>query len=250
MQRDARHERSGYIAKRSPRDALAEVLIQASLGRQSVDPLPALLHEPVLQGRAICRTLAREGARVEDTAEATMRAYSLIARLPNLPADYGPAAPVDLAQVAAKWDWPTSWPEPEGNRLEGEEVMHTLFEPVGYRDPLGSRKAGNVKHLIEPRLVTANGRLVTFQRGVRVPVGQGDEWTGTRLEVLPLFWSSWQALFSYSHAAEAPVRPTPMAPAKKTLPWRISPAGRAARGGWWGVHASRTRAIPTGCDIG
>jgi nitric oxide reductase activation protein len=139
VQRDARHERGGYIAKRSPRDALAEVLIQASLGRQSVDPLPALLHEPVLQVLAICRTLARDGARVEDTAEATVRAYSLIARLPNLPADYGPAAAVDLAQVAAKWDWPTDWPEPERNRLEGEEVMHTLFEPVGYRDPLGSR---------------------------------------------------------------------------------------------------------------
>jgi nitric oxide reductase activation protein len=31
------------------------------------------------------------------------------------------------------------WPEPERNRLEGEEVMHTLFEPVAYRDRLGSR---------------------------------------------------------------------------------------------------------------
>jgi nitric oxide reductase activation protein len=139
VQRDARHQRRGYIATRSPRDALVEVLIQASLGRSSVDPVPALLHEPARQVRTICRALAQEGARVEDTAEATMRVYSLVARLPNLPADYGPAAAVHLAQAPAEWDWPTEWPEPQRNRLEGEEVMHALFEPVEYRDRLGSR---------------------------------------------------------------------------------------------------------------
>lgn len=154
VQRNALHERAEYLAKRSPRDALAEVLIQASLGARDVRPLPALLHEPARRVLAICEAIAREGATVEDCAEATLRVYSMIARLPNLAADYGPAEKMDLVGkgVAGRsprppplgkgWgegEYPTQWPEPERNRLEGDEVMHTLFEPVAYRDKLGSR---------------------------------------------------------------------------------------------------------------
>src|SRR5207244_5009851 len=58
---------------------------------------------------------------------------------PNLPAAYGPAAAADLGRAPAKWEWPAAWPEAERNRLEGEEVMHTAFAPVAYRDRLGSR---------------------------------------------------------------------------------------------------------------
>lgn len=139
VQRNALNERAELVAKRSPRDALAEILIQATLGARAVPPLPELLHEPVRHLLAICSLVAREGARVEDSAEATLRIYSLIARLPNLAADYGKALAVDLARAAPPPQWPTAWPEPERNRLEGEEVMHTLFEPVAYRDRLGSR---------------------------------------------------------------------------------------------------------------
>jgi nitric oxide reductase NorD protein len=149
IQRNALNERAEYVAKRSPRDALAEILIQASLGATNVPPVPALLHEPVRRMLALCREIAKEGATVEDSAEATMRAYVLIARLPNLAADYGPATPADSpAPVGEEADSPSplgegrgegQFPEPERNRLEGDEVMHTLFEPVLYRDHLGSR---------------------------------------------------------------------------------------------------------------
>jgi hypothetical protein len=154
VRRNALHERAEYVARRSPRDALAEILIQASLGGRPVAPVPQLLHEPVRRLLAICGVIAREGARVEDTAEATLRVYRLIARLPNLAADYGLASPVAsapegsaLGQAASgaqfdpcpRRDDDGAWPEAERNRLEGEEVMHTLFEPVAYRDKLGSR---------------------------------------------------------------------------------------------------------------
>jgi nitric oxide reductase activation protein len=139
VQRNALNERAEYVAKRSPRDALAEILIQVSLGARDVPPVPELLHESVRQAFALCAALARPQATVEDSVEATLRIYSLIARLPNLAADYGPATSVDLGRAPIAWDWTTRWPEPERNRLEGEEVMHTLFEPVAYRDRLGSR---------------------------------------------------------------------------------------------------------------
>lgn len=139
VQRNALHERAEYLARRSPRDALAEVLIQASLGARRVPPVPALLHEPVRQVIALCATVALEGARVEDTAEATLRAYALITRLPNLQADYGTATEVDLAPALDAYPWPVTWPESGRNRLEGDEVMHTRFDAVAYRDRLGSR---------------------------------------------------------------------------------------------------------------
>ena len=138
VQRNALGERAGYLASRSPRDALAEVLIQASLGAAEPPVVPALLHAPVRRMRALCKPLTRDGARVEDSAEATLRAYSLIASMPNLAADYGPATPVDPSTVA-DGPWPAEWPEPERNRLEGEEVLHARFDPVAYRDKLGSR---------------------------------------------------------------------------------------------------------------
>lgn len=145
IQRNALNERAEYVAKRSPRDALAEILVQASLGATTIPPVPQLLHEPVRQVLALCREVAKEGATVEDSAEATMRAYLAIARLPNLAADYGAASIVDLQHdpgTAPHKATPGSvpaFPEPERNRLEGDEVMHTLFEPVAYRDALGSR---------------------------------------------------------------------------------------------------------------
>jgi len=141
VQKNALGERADYLATRSPRDALAEILVQASLGADVPPLVPALLHDPVRAILALCRKVAAAGARVEDSAEATLRAYSLIARMPNLAADYGPASPVELDLPAADGPWPLEWPEPERNRLEGEEVLHARFDPVAYRDQLGSRIA-------------------------------------------------------------------------------------------------------------
>lgn len=140
VQKNALGERAGYLASRGPRDALAEVLIQASLGAATYT-VPAPLHAPVRRLLALCALVARDGARVEDSAEAMLRAYSLIAAAPNLAADGGPATPVDLGLPVVDGPWPAEWPEPERNRLEGEEVLHARFDTVAYRDKLGSRIA-------------------------------------------------------------------------------------------------------------
>ncbi len=139
VQKNALGERADFLASRSPRDALAEVLIQASLGASAAPALPPLLHEPARRMLAVCQKVALGGARVEDSAEATLRAYSLLANLPSLAADYGPRTPVDLTVPVADGPWPSEWPEPERNRLEGEEVLHARFDAVAYRDKLGSR---------------------------------------------------------------------------------------------------------------
>lgn len=139
VQRNALHERAERLARCSPRDALAEVLVQASLGATQPPRVPAAIHGSVRQMLAICAPMTDKRATVEDSAEATLRAYTLIVRLPNLPADPATIAPVDLAVPVPERPWPTEWPEPERNRLEGDEVMHTRFEPVAYRDRLGSR---------------------------------------------------------------------------------------------------------------
>jgi hypothetical protein len=139
VQRNALMERAEYLSRRSPRDALAEVLIQRSLGAEAPPQVPAVMHDPARRMLAVCAAIAAEGARVEDSAEATLRVYSLIARLPNLEADYGPATPIDLSVTPPDGAWPAEWPEAERNKLEGEEIMHTRFDPVAYRDRLGSR---------------------------------------------------------------------------------------------------------------
>src|SRR5919106_3917753 len=140
VQRDALAERPA-LESLMPRDALAELAVRMSLGDDGPFELPALLHEPARQVRALVAAMRSAGAGVEDAAESTLRAYSLVTRMPNLAADYGPRSPVDLATSVKEWQWPTQWPEPERARLEGDEVLKTTIVPVGYRDRLGSRYA-------------------------------------------------------------------------------------------------------------
>ncbi|MDQ6618978.1 MAG: hypothetical protein M3Z31_04670 [Pseudomonadota bacterium] len=127
------------IASLQPRDALAEWLMRLTLGATVAPPLPALLHEPARQLRDVLDPLPRPDATVEDSAEAALRAYCLVVRLPNLEADYGAATEVNLVRAARPFEWPVSWPEPERTHLEGDEVLRTTIALVGYRDRLGSR---------------------------------------------------------------------------------------------------------------
>lgn len=146
IQRTAMHDRPTLVGLR-PRDALAELMVRISLGwKQPTQPrqrlrLPQLLHEPACQLLKVMAPLTHREARVEDSAEAAMRAYSLLVGIPNLEADYGPALPVDAARPILDRQWPTVWPEPEQIRLEGDEVLAITITPVAYRDQLGSRYA-------------------------------------------------------------------------------------------------------------
>ena len=138
IQRAALHDRPP-LTSLGPRNALAEVMLRISLASNESFALAALLHEPARRLRQVMQPLSFDNARVEDSAEAAMRAYCLIVGLPNMVADYGPHLPVDLSSPQREPQWPTLWPEPEKTRLEGDDVLATVMAPVSYRDQLGSR---------------------------------------------------------------------------------------------------------------
>lgn len=121
-----------------PRDAFAEVMVRLSLKTTKKFQVPALLHEPIRQLKTVVSYLEHENARVEDSAEATLRIYSLLVKLPNLEANYGPSTAVDMDRSPHLANWANTWPEVE-NRLEGDEVLEVTINPVDYRDSLGSR---------------------------------------------------------------------------------------------------------------
>ncbi|MGH3664654.1 MAG: nitric oxide reductase activation protein NorD [Egibacteraceae bacterium] len=123
-----------------PRTALLEVFVRLSLGAQELPLLPRLLHEPAVLLRAAAKQLRTPSATVEDAVEVAVRAYALITRLPNLPADYGDATPVPVGTARAHVDaWSISLPEPDPVRLEGDAILETGVAPVDYRDLLGWR---------------------------------------------------------------------------------------------------------------
>jgi nitric oxide reductase NorD protein len=140
IQRAALHDRPA-LAELGPRNALAEIMVCLSLAasNKKVFSVPALLHAPVRHLARLMQPLMRADARVEDSAEAAMRAYCLLVGLPNMQADYGPSTPVDLTLADTEPRWPTTWPEPERTQLEGDEVLATVMAEVSYRDQLGSR---------------------------------------------------------------------------------------------------------------
>ncbi|MDB5774202.1 MAG: hypothetical protein JWP38_335 [Herbaspirillum sp.] len=137
-QRAALHDRPSLNGM-GPRNALAEIMVCISLGSKRPLSLPAMLHEPVRRLMGVMQPLCLPDARVEDSAEAAMRAYCLLVGLPNMEADYGPSLALDPARPLRELRWPAIWPEPEKTRLEGDEVLATVMAPVSYRDRLGSR---------------------------------------------------------------------------------------------------------------
>ena len=138
IQRAALHDRP-LLTGLGPRNALAELMVRISLASKRPFDLPALLHDSARRMINVMIPLAKSDARVEDSAEAAMRAYCLLVGLPNMAADYGPDLAVDLSQYSAEPLWQTDWPEPEKTRLEGDDVLATVMAPVSYRDQLGSR---------------------------------------------------------------------------------------------------------------
>ncbi|RXZ36884.1 VWA domain-containing protein [Oxalobacteraceae bacterium CAVE-383] len=138
IQRASLHDRPA-LAGMGPRNALAEIMVSLSLGAKLSFSAPRLLHEPARRMALLMQPLGNPDARVEDSAEAAMRAYCLLVGLPNMEADYGPADPIDFTAPVGERRWPTIWPEPEKTRLEGDDVLATEMAPVSYRDQLGSR---------------------------------------------------------------------------------------------------------------
>jgi nitric oxide reductase NorD protein len=138
VQQNALCERP-VLEQLQPRDALAELLVRLTLSPHIEAELPALLREPLRQLVSLSDTLRLPEATVEDSAEATLRAYCIIVSIPNLDADYGPRVRVVSERAQIERQWPRMWPEPEPVRLEGDEVLAAKIKPVSYRDKLGSR---------------------------------------------------------------------------------------------------------------
>jgi nitric oxide reductase NorD protein len=140
IQRACLHDRPALIGM-GPRNMLAEIMVRISLATQEQTwSVPPLLHDPVRRLHQLMLPLLSAEARVEDSAEAALRAYCLLVGMPNMDdADYGAATAVDLTLPMAEKAWPTIWPEPERSHLEGDEVLATVMAPVSYRDQLGSR---------------------------------------------------------------------------------------------------------------
>ncbi|MEV0066318.1 VWA domain-containing protein [Amycolatopsis sp. NPDC050768] len=126
------------LAELPPRSAAAEALVRLSLGATSIR-LPQPLHPAVTRMAAVAKVLADRESTVESTAEAAIRCYGVLARLPNLTPAAGPDEEVAFTESAV--DDGFTLPGQEF-RLEGDEVFDVRFAPVHYRDVPGPRYLG------------------------------------------------------------------------------------------------------------
>jgi nitric oxide reductase NorD protein len=130
------------LAGRPPRSGVGEVLVRISLGAEAVTVAGSLV-PVVARLAALAAPLGTPEATVESTAEATVRAFGLLARLPNVGEAEGPAREVDLVAVDS------GLLEHEDDRLgstevrlEGDELFDVRLAPVRYRDTPGPRYLG------------------------------------------------------------------------------------------------------------
>lgn len=128
-------------ARLPPRSAVAESLVRLSLGARAVD-VAGSLREPVRLLAAVAGPLSSPRATVETTAEAAIRAFSVLAHLPNLGRAPGAIRTVDLSADAALREHHGFALHAEELRLEGDEVFDVRLAPVRYRDVPGPRYAG------------------------------------------------------------------------------------------------------------
>jgi nitric oxide reductase NorD protein len=139
----ALHERP-ELSMLPPRSAVAEVVVQLSLGARSV-MAPGALREPIAAVTAVTRVLTDPRATVETAAEAAIRVYDVLSALPNVGGHRAVRAIRfdDLdADVDVDVDDPRFGRFGEELRGEGDEKFDVRFIPVRYRDTPGPRYAG------------------------------------------------------------------------------------------------------------
>lgn len=128
-------------ARLPPRSAVAESLVQLSLGAGTIKVADSL-HRAVHLLAAVAEPLTCAEATVETTAEAAIRAYSVLARLPNLGLATGGVRTVALEPDPTLREHATFGLRAQELRLEGDEVFDVRFAPVRYRDVPGPRYSG------------------------------------------------------------------------------------------------------------
>jgi hypothetical protein len=123
------------------RSAVAEALVRLSLDQKSMF-LPLSVHRAVTLLAAIAAPLRGDAATVESSAEAAIRGYRVLARLPNLGVAPGAVRQVHLDPGPGCREDPELSLGAEELRLEGDEVFDVRFAPVRYRDVPGPRYTG------------------------------------------------------------------------------------------------------------
>jgi hypothetical protein len=123
-----------------PRSAVAEALVQVSLGARTVTA-PDALRDALAAVVASARPLFDPRATVESSAEATIRIYDVLTGLPNVGAQRV-VRPIAVADLEADVDDPRYGHFAAELRLEGDEKFDVRFVPVRYRDAPGPRYAG------------------------------------------------------------------------------------------------------------
>lgn len=118
-----------------PRAAAMEVLVRCSLAH-APSRVPRALADAAALLCAVAQE-ARDGATVAATALATVRAYAVVSRLPNLVVlSDGAEVPVPPPGVP---HWPARWPEPARERIEGDAILDVTVASVPHRDDLSAR---------------------------------------------------------------------------------------------------------------
>jgi nitric oxide reductase activation protein len=128
------------LATLPPRSAVAETLVQLSLGASSVTG-PDALRPPLALVVSVARVLADPAATVESSAEAAIRVYDVLAGLPNV-GGYRAVRPIRFADLHADVNDPRFGLARSELRLEGDEKFDVRLVPVRYRDVPGPRYAG------------------------------------------------------------------------------------------------------------
>ncbi len=116
------------------REALVELLIHMSLEQFTGLPVPQLYEETARMLARILHLLRTAQATVEDTAEATLRAYDILSRIPN---ETYPEAQWQLQDLAAPGDFSEAALEALLAELqaawEDDTAPYDTAEPVDYR---------------------------------------------------------------------------------------------------------------------
>lgn len=125
------------LATMASRAAAVEFLVRCSLA-VIPETVPAPIGAAAATLAALAEPLRRPAATVEDAANATVQAYTVVARLPNLGVLQG-RSEVRPALGHEAAPWPSSWPETARTAIEGDTILRVAVAQVAYRDDLSAR---------------------------------------------------------------------------------------------------------------
>lgn len=165
VQRQALEERPDP-AQLPLREALMEVLVRHSLGQPLTGITPPAIQVEARKAMRLLQRLRNTACQVEDTAEATIRLYSLLASVPNAPPESAPAVnrPFDSDESDESWEEDIDrlmeqFGEPRARPDSGETEDEAPEQAEPYKSPESVQYRGGLK----PELVQTMNRLFEQQ---------------------------------------------------------------------------------------